>query len=40
MAVSDALAEMELGERKVFAAPVLNASNKCVGVVTIHDLMR
>ena len=40
MGVAEALAVMELGERKVFAAPAVDSNNKCLGVVTIHDLIR
>jgi arabinose-5-phosphate isomerase len=40
MSVADALSKMEMGERKVFAAPVLDAESRCLGVVTIHDLVR
>ncbi len=38
--VGEAIDAMELGGRKVFSAPVVNGEGLCLGVVTLHDLIR
>ena len=35
-----AINEMESSSRKVFSAPVIDDEGCCLGVVTLHDLIR
>jgi len=38
--VGSAIDAMETPERKVFSAPVVDSDFTCLGVVTLHDLIR
>jgi arabinose-5-phosphate isomerase len=38
--VGSAIDAMETPERKVFSAPVIDDDSRCLGVVTLHDLIR
>ena len=38
--IGAAINEMESSSRKVFSAPVIDDEGRCLGVVTLHDLIR